>query len=103
MAIPRLISGLAALAFAALIFWAVGAGNFSAAGAWLTSQPWGLVTLVDLYIGFALIAVIIALFERTKLRAALWILPLPFLGNLWTLVWFVFALPGLARRLRRSD
>lgn len=102
MAILRSLLGLAALAFAVLITWAVNAGNFAEAGRWLTSDPWGIVSLTDLYIGFALIAMVIALFERSRWRAAFWIVPLPFLGNLWTLVWLAFALPGLARRLRAS-
>ena len=103
MAIFRSLLGLAALAFAALIVWAAKAGDFSGAGTWLTSHPWGIVTLIDLYIGFAISAVVIALFERRTWRAILWILPLPILGNVWTLVWLAFALPDLARRLRRSD
>ena len=62
MAIFRSLLGLAALAFAALIVWAAKAGDFSGAGTWLTSHPWGIVTLIDLYIGFAISAVVIALF-----------------------------------------
>ncbi|MEE2565611.1 hypothetical protein [Hyphobacterium marinum] len=102
MAILRSLLGLAALAFAALIAWAVNAGNFGEAGGWLTSDPWGIVTLTDLYIGFALIAVVIALFERSAWRSAVWIVPLPFLGNLWALVWLAFVLPKLTQRLRAS-
>jgi len=102
MAILRSLLGLAALAFAALIAWAVNAGNFAEAGGWLTSDPWGIVTLTDLYIGFALIAVVIALFERSPWRAAVWIVLLPFLGNLWALVWLAFVLPKLTQRLRAS-
>lgn len=100
MAMFRSLLGLAALAFAALIAWAANAGDFSAAGAWLIRDPWGIVTLADLYIGFALFAIVIALFERKAWRAVLWIAPLPFLGNLWALVWLAFALPVLVRRLR---
>ena len=99
MALFRPLLGLAALAFVALIVWAAKVGDFSGAGAWLIAAPWGIVTLVDLYIGF----VIIALFECKVWRTILWIAPLPILGNVWTLVWLAFALPELTRRLRRSD
>jgi hypothetical protein len=61
----------------------------------------GIVTLADLYLGFVLTAVVIAGFER-GFRAVLWILPLPFLGNVWAVVWFVVRLPELFRRLARS-
>lgn len=102
MAILRSLLGLAALTFAVLIAWAANAGDFSASGAWLVRDPWGIVTLADLYIGFALFAVVIALFERKTWRAVLWIAPLPFLGNLWALVWLAFTLPELVRRLRAA-
>jgi hypothetical protein len=95
----RFIFAAGAIAFGALIIWAIYAGDFSAEGAWLVSHPWGIVSLSDLYLGFALTAVVIAGFERPR-AAVLWIIPLPFLGNLWALVWFALRFPALWRRLR---
>ncbi|WP_420430600.1 hypothetical protein [Hyphobacterium sp.] len=100
MLILRLLVALGGLALGALIWIAVSQGDFGAAGGWLVSDPWGQVTLLDLYLGFFFTAVVIALFERRWWRAAIWIAPLPVLGNIWAAVWFVFAMPGLARRLR---
>ena len=94
----RVFLTICGLVFAGLIVWAVSSGDFFAAGAWLTSDPWGLVTLFDLYFGFLLSAVVIALFER-RLQALFWIIPIPFLGNVWTVIWFVFRYPELKRRL----
>jgi hypothetical protein len=94
MALLRILLLLLALAFAALIVWASLKGDFRAEGAWLTSHAWGIVSLADLYIGFLISAVVIALFEKPKI-AAMWIIPLPFLGNLWTLVWLAVRLPEL--------
>jgi hypothetical protein len=94
MALLRPMLLLLALALAALIVWASLTGDFRAEGVWLTSHAWGIVSLADLYIGFLISAVIIALFEKPKI-AALWIIPLPFLGNVWTLVWLAFRLPAL--------
>jgi hypothetical protein len=71
-------------------------GNFSTAGAWLTSDPWGIVTLADLYLGFLLSAILIAIVERSWL-AVIWIVPIPFLGNFWTAIWFVLRIPKLLR------
>ncbi|WP_421784905.1 hypothetical protein [Hyphobacterium sp.] len=100
MLILRILVALGGLALGGLIWIAISQGDFGAAGAWLISDPWGQVTLLDLYLGFFLIAIVIALFERRLWRAIVWIAPLPILGNIWAAVWFVFALPKLARRLR---
>ena len=101
MNVLRLLLAVWGLAFAALIVWAVMVGDFWAEGAWLTANPWGIVSLADLYFGFMLSAVVIALVER-PLIAVLWILPVPFLGNVWVVVWFVVRLPELRKRLQLS-
>ena len=94
----RILLAVVGTVFLAAIIWAVVTGDFAAASAFLTSDPWGIVTLADLYFGFLLSAVVIALFERNW-RAALWIAPIPFLGNVWTVAWFVVRLPALYQRL----
>lgn len=91
------------LALVVLIIWAMRTGDFSAAGAWLTGDPWGIVTLFDLYFGFFLSAIIILTFERNKAIAVLWILPIPFLGNVWTAIWFILRLKALQVRLRPAE
>jgi len=100
MTVLRLLTAIGGLALGGLIVLAIPGGDFGAAGSWLMSDPWGRVTLFDLYLGFFLLAVIIAFFEKHPLRAVLWIAPLPFLGNIWATVWLVLALPELVRRLR---
>lgn len=100
MMILRFLTALGGLALGVLIVLAVSGGGFGAAGSWLMTDPWGRVTLFDLYLGFFFLALIIALFERQGWRAALWIIPLPILGNIWAAVWLVLALPELTRRLR---
>lgn len=102
MTIARAILLALAAAFAATIFWAVTTGDFAAEGNWLVTNPWGIVSLVDLYLGFLLSAIIIAGFERKRSVALFWLVPLPFLGNVWTLVWFALRLPALWKRLRSA-
>jgi hypothetical protein len=99
MTFARAVYLLLGICLAAAILNAVNSGDFRQAGHWLTSDPWGIVTMADLYLGLAISAAIIALFER-KRSAVLWIIPLPLLGNVWTVVWFVLRLPELARRMR---
>ena len=96
-----LLRGLIAfigILFAGIIYWSITSGDFSAAAQWLTTDPWGITTLFDLYFGFLLIAIVIFLFERNW-RAAFWIIPIPFLGNVWVCIWFCYRLPEMARRL----
>jgi hypothetical protein len=101
MRMLQLFLAVAALGFAGLIAFAISDGSFSQAGAWLLSEPWGLVTLADLYLGFLLAALVILWFETRLPVAVLWILPIPFLGNVWTAIWFILRLPHLRERLTR--
>ena len=96
----QLLPVMAALALAALIIWAAGAGDFSGFGAVLLSDPWGVVTMADLYIGFLLSALIIWFSHTSKVVALLWIAPIAVLGNVWTGLWFAIHLPRLIRALR---
>jgi len=93
----RIILAMLAVWFAGLIVRAVLAGDFAQAGNWLLSDPWGIVTLADLYLGFLLSALVIVAVERSW-RAVLWIAPIPVLGNLWTIVWFIVRFPVLLGR-----
>jgi hypothetical protein len=88
-----------AIIFAALIIWAMQTGDFWAEGSWLTSNPWGIVSLTDLYLGFLVAATFMYFLEGPGARW-FWIIPLPFLGNVWTLLWLAYRLPSLYARLR---
>ena len=98
----KLFRGVVAAAgavLAALIIRAIQVGDFWAAGNWLTTDIWGVVTLSDLYLGLFIAALAMALVEKGMV-AVFWILPLPFLGNIWTALWVVVRFPELVRRLR---
>ena len=102
----RIIAGLGAIALAAAIVWAsITAGqSLSEAVGWLASEPWGVVSLVDLYLGFVLLAILIWVFEPNKLIALAFILPLPVLGNVWSAVWVAWRLGhALARTRQPAD
>ena len=55
-------------------------GNIGAEGAWLFAHPWGIVSLVDLYTGFALYSVWIAYREKSVVSAIVWIVLMLVLG-----------------------
>ena len=78
-------------------------GTFMAQSGVVTTLPWGVAMLGDLYVGLAFFAGIICLAERSWLAAALWSVPLLFLGNIWAAVWLILRLPSLVRRLNRPD
>lgn len=89
-----LIGGLGLL-LTGLIFWAIAVGDFGAAGAFLLEKPWGIVSMVDLYLGFLLSSVVIFYAEPDKKIALIWLLPIFVLGNVVTALWFV--LRGMTR------
>ncbi|MEP2942743.1 MAG: hypothetical protein ABJL18_11480 [Hyphomicrobiales bacterium] len=65
----------------------------------ITQDLWGWVTLLDLYLGFILIAIFIAIIERESSIAFMWIVPLFFLGNIWSALWFVIRFEKIMRKL----
>lgn len=100
MQIYRIVIAGLAVALSGLIWWAFTASSISASFAMIVEDPWGVVALADLYIGFILLAAIIWLFEASRLQALIWIVPIFFLGNAWAAAWMVWRLPDLAVRLR---
>jgi len=100
MTLVRILSALGGLALLALIVWAMATAgqSLTEAIAWLVSEPWGVVSLFDLYLGFFLIAVLIWVLEPNKAIALAFILPLPLLGNVWAAVWVAWRLAGVVRK-----
>lgn len=80
MKIAKLIAGLGVLAMGAVLIYAFTSGDFAAEGSQLTSMPWGIVSLVDLYVGFTLFSLWIAYREPNWWRAAVWIVLMMVLG-----------------------
>lgn len=96
----RLVAGIGTLLMAAFIGAALGTGDIAREGAWLLANPWGRVSLVDLYVGFALAGVLIASREPAR-RAIPWILAVLLLGNLATSLYVLLALRGATRETGR--
>lgn len=80
MTLGKIISGLGVLAMAAVLVYGFSVGNFSADGAELLANPWGIVSIVDLYTGFILFSAWIAYREPNKLMAVVWVLLMMVLG-----------------------
>ncbi len=104
----RAAIGICGLALLGLILWAAFSlqdlhGSLFEQFAVVATLPWGVVSLVDLYIGFVLFATLVFLTERSWIVAALWAVPVFILGNVWAALWFVIRLPHLARQLSKAN
>ena len=90
MKTAKLIALLGVLAMGGILICAFTVGDFAAEGSQLTSMPWGIVSLVDLYVGFALFAMWIIYREPVRWQAAIWVVLLMvlgfFIGSLYTLL-----------------
>ncbi len=102
MTIIRILVAAGGAALIAAIIWAMGADDrgLGPVLAEMLGEPWSVVTLIDLYLGFLIAAIVIFLFERNLLLALVWALPTFALGNFWVAAWLAWRLPEIARRLR---
>ncbi len=80
MKIAKLIALAGLLAMTAVLVYGFTVGNFSAEGARLLAMPWGVVSLVDLYVGFALFSGWIVFREKAWLPALIWVFLMMVLG-----------------------
>ena len=83
MKIAKLIALLGLLAMTAALIYGFTAGDFATEGKQLLSMPWGIVSLVDLYVGFVLFSGWIVYRERSALRSVVWVALMMVLG-FWT-------------------
>jgi hypothetical protein len=96
----RILSVAGGLLLTGAIFWAFGLQSFWEGVDVVTSSPWGQVTLIDLYLGFALVAALIFVFEKSLITALFWIVPIFFLGNVWAALWMIIRAKLIVTRLR---
>jgi hypothetical protein len=80
MKIVTAIAVLGLLAMTAVLIYGFTAGDFGAEGSQLTSMPWGIVSLVDLYVGFALFSCWIVFREQAWLPSIIWVALMMVLG-----------------------
>jgi hypothetical protein len=80
MTTAKIVSALGVLAMTAVLIYGFTAGNFSADGAELLRNPWGIVSMVDLYTGFILFSAWIVYREKSPLTAAFWVVLMMVLG-----------------------
>ena len=80
MKIAKIFAWLGLLAMTAVLLNGFINGDFGQDGGELLSNPWGIVSIVDLYVGFVLFSLWIAFREKNGFLAAFWIILMMVLG-----------------------
>lgn len=83
MKIAKAVALLGLLAMTAILIYGFTVGDFAAEGKQLLSMPWGIVSLVDLYVGFILFSGWIVYREKSAVRSVVWVILMMILG-FWT-------------------
>ena len=83
MKIAKAVALLGLLAMTSVLIYGFTFGDFAAEGKQLLSMPWGIVSLVDLYVGFVLFSGWIVYREKSAVRSVVWVILMMILG-FWT-------------------
>jgi hypothetical protein len=90
MRIAKAVALLGLLAMTAVLVYGFTVGDFNAEGSRLLAMPWGIVSLVDLYVGFILFSGWIVYRERSVAISIVWVILTMVLGffaaSLYTLI-----------------
>ena len=80
MKIAKVVAVLGVLVMASILVYGFTVGDFGGEGQVLLSMPWGIVSLVDVYIGFILFSGWIIYREKSLPVALLWTVAMMVLG-----------------------
>ncbi len=94
MVYAKLFAWLALIAMSAALLNGFVSGDFFEDGSALLENPWGIVSVIDLYAGFTLFAIWIAVRETSWVRALIWIVALMILGFFTGAIYVLYALYG---------
>jgi hypothetical protein len=89
--LPALIAGIGFLMMAVTLLRALAYGHLTTEGRLLLEMPWGLMTLVDIYIGLLLFACWIFWREWHVSVSMFWLLLLMLFGNLASCLYILIA------------
>jgi hypothetical protein len=89
MNIAKIIAFIGLLAMTIVLIYGFVIGDFAGEGAQLLKMPWGIVSLVDLYVGFFLFSGWIVYREKNPLATVVWVAAMMVLG-FWTASLYTF-------------
>ena len=81
MKIAKAIALLGAIAQGVVLIYGFTKGDLTTEGAFFTQNPWGIVSLVDVYVGFMFFIAWIFYREKTLLASIFWAIAILILGN----------------------
>jgi hypothetical protein len=90
----KIIALLGAIAMTLALANGFTVGDFTGEGATLLGMPWGIVSLVDLYVGFVLFSAWIVYREASPARACIWVILMMTLGFFAASIYVLLALQG---------
>ncbi len=74
MKLAKAVALLGLIAMTTVLAYAFSTGNLGQEGSVLLSMPWGIVSLVDLYVGFILFSGWIVYREKSFVRSIIWVI-----------------------------
>lgn len=90
MTLTKIIAWIGLLAMTAVLAYGFSVGDFGSDGAEILANPWGIVSMVDLYVGFILFSAWIVYRENSLPAAMIWVTLMMvlgfFTGALYTLI-----------------
>jgi len=92
MTIAKLVALLGLLAMAGILIYGFTEGDFNAEGRVLLTMPWGIVSLVDVYVGFILFSCWIVYRENSLVRSIVWVFLMMVLGSFTASLYTLIAL-----------
>lgn len=81
MVVAKIIALIGALIQGGILVYGFTQGDFAAAAQFFFGEPWGIVSLVDVYVGFLFFSAWIVYREKHLLIAILWVVSIMILGN----------------------
>ena len=92
MTIAKIVALLGAIIMGCALVYGFAVGDFTGEGAQLLAIPWGVISLIDVYIMFTLFSVWVVYREKSIVRSALWVLLIMVLGAFICSVYSLVAL-----------
>lgn len=90
----KIISTLGILAMTSVLIYGFTVGDFGSDGNELLKNPWGVVSMVDLFTGFTLFSAWIVFREKSLLRSLIWVVLMMVLGFFTASLYALIALYG---------
>lgn len=88
----KLVAALGLLAMTGALIYGFNVGDFASDGAELLRNPWGVISIVDLYTGFTLFSLWIINREKSLIRSIIWVVLMLVLGFFTGALYTLYAL-----------